>query len=80
MAICVSRVLLDGRTTEKRETARSLRASSFAYALFTFLSGRLKVPREGEDNAYAKLFPCVSTQISSFMNHDENCSWQLAKW
>ena len=40
--------------------------SSFAYALFTFLSGRLKVPREDEDNAHAKLFACVSTQISSF--------------
>ena len=26
-------------------------SSSFAYALFTFLSGRSKVPREDEDNA-----------------------------
>ena len=34
-------------------------ANSFAYALFTFLSGRLKVPKEDEDNAYTKLFACV---------------------
>ena len=31
-------------------------ASSFAYALFTFLSELLKIPREDEDNVYAKLF------------------------
>ena len=30
--------------------------SSFAYALFTFLSELLKIPREDEDNVYAKLF------------------------
>ena len=34
-------------------------ANSFAYALFTFLSGRLKVPKEDDDNAYTKLFACV---------------------
>ena len=34
-------------------------ANSFAYALFTFLSGRLKVPKEDEDNAYTKLLACV---------------------
>lgn len=32
--------------------------SSFAKALFTFLSEQLKIPREEEDNLYAKLF-CV---------------------
>ena len=30
--------------------------SSFAKALFTFLSELLKIPREDEDNVYAKLF------------------------
>ena len=40
-------------------------ASSFAYALFTFLSGRLKVPREIEDNAYAKLFASFGVQETS---------------
>ena len=34
-------------------------ANSFAYALFTFLLGRLEVPREDEDSAYAKLFVCI---------------------
>ena len=37
-------------------------ANGFAYALFTFLSGRLKVPKEDEDNAYAKLFACFGGQ------------------
>ena len=40
-------------------------ASSFAYALFTFLSGRVKVPREIEDNAYAKLFASFGVQETS---------------
>ena len=34
-------------------------AGSFAYALFTFLSGQLKFRREGKDNARTKLFACV---------------------
>lgn len=37
-------------------------ASSSAYALSTFLSGRLKVSREDEENAHAKLFGCVGGQ------------------
>ena len=34
-------------------------AGSFAYALFTFLSGKLNFRREDKDNAHAKLFACV---------------------
>ena len=51
-------------------------ANSFAYALFTFLSGRLKVPKEDEDNAYAKLFACVGGQET----RKQSVLWEMWKW
>ena len=51
-------------------------ASSFAYALSTFVSGRLKIPREDEDNAYAKLFACVGGQET----HKQRVLWEMWKW
>lgn len=49
---------------------------SLAHALFTFLLGQLKVPREDEDNAYAKLFVCVGGQEK----RQQSVLWEMWKW
>ena len=51
-------------------------AGSFAYALFTFLSERLKAPKEDEDKAYAKLFACVGGQET----RKQRVLWEMWKW
>ena len=43
---------------------------------FTFLSGRLKVSKEDEDNAYAKLLACVGGQET----HKQRVLWEMCKW
>ena len=59
-----------------RVSCSPTRSDSFAYALFTFLSGRLKTPKEDEDKAYAKLFACVGGQET----HKQRVLWEMWKW
>ena len=51
-------------------------ANSFAYALFTFPSKRLKAPKEDEDKAYAKLFARVGGQET----RKQRVLWEMWKW
>ena len=59
-----------------RVSCSPTRSDSFAYALFTFLSGRLKTPKEDEDKAYAKLFACVGGQET----RKQRVLWEMWKW
>ena len=51
-------------------------AGSFAYALFTFLSGQLTFRREDKDNAHAKLFASVGGQET----RKQSALWEMWKW
>ena len=48
----------------------------FCIRIVTFLLGRLKVPREEEDNVYAKLFVCVGEQKTC----QQSVLWEMWKW
>ena len=59
-----------------RVSCSPTRANSFAYELFTFLSERLKAPKEDEDKAYAKLFARVGGQET----RKQRVLWEMWKW
>ena len=43
--------------------------------MLTFLSERLKAPKEDEDNAFAKLFACVGGQET----RKQSVVWEMSK-
>ena len=50
----------------------------FCICIIYILLGRLKVPKEDEDNAYAKLFMCLGGGGQE--THQESELWEMWKW